>query len=176
MNGKAGRHRLFSQTVNGSEDALEVVARDRNLDQLKSGSASILIGWVCSPVGDHPEASSGGSAVRNPHLHFHCVVIGGVFDAIAAGAVILHVATGLDVHAIAAVETQARQRMLRLFERRGLLPAEDARAMAQWDHGGGFSIDASVCIVPADRAGRERPLRYCARLPFALEWLREVDG
>jgi len=29
------------------------------------------------------------------HLHFHCVVIDGVFDAAAAGAVIFHVATGL---------------------------------------------------------------------------------
>ena len=30
-------------------------------------------------------------------------------------------------------------------------------------------------IEAADRAGRERLLRYCARLPFALERLRELD-
>jgi len=48
---------------------------------------------------------------------------------------------------------------LRLFVRRGLLPADDARAMAQWQHGGGFSVDASVRIEAADRAGRERLLR-----------------
>ena len=30
----------------------------------------------------------------NPHLHFHCVVIDGVFDAAAAGGVIFHAATG----------------------------------------------------------------------------------
>ncbi len=32
----------------------------------------------------------------NPHLHFHCVVIDGMFDA-AAGGVIFHAATGLEV-------------------------------------------------------------------------------
>ncbi len=48
--------------------------------------------------------------------------------------------------------------------------------MGQWEHGGGFSVDASVRIEAADRAGRERLLRYCARPPFALERLRELDG
>jgi hypothetical protein len=28
--------------------------------------------------------------------------------------------------------------------------------MALWDHGGGFSVDTSVRIAAADRAGRER--------------------
>ncbi len=69
-----------------------------------------------------------------------------------------------------------RRRLLRLFVRRGLLPADDARAMAQWQHGGGFSVAASVRIEAADRAGRERLLRYCARPPFALERLRQLDG
>jgi Putative transposase len=47
--------------------------------------------------------------------------------------------------------------------------------MAQWEHSGGFSVDASVRIEPAHRAGRERLLRYCARPPFALDRLRELD-
>ena len=59
--------------------------------------------------------------------------------------------------------------------RRGLLPADDALAMAQWQHGGGFSVDASVRIAAADRAGRERLLRYCARPPLALDRRREFD-
>lgn len=102
------------------------------------------------------------------------MVIDGVFDAAAAGAVIFHAATGLDPHAIAAVATQARQRLLRLFARRGLLSDNEPRAMARWEHGGGFSVDGSVRIEAADRAGRERPRRYCAGLPFALERLREL--
>jgi hypothetical protein len=47
--------------------------------------------------------------------------------------------------------------------------------MAQWEHGGGFSVEASVRIAAADRVGRERLLRCCARPPFALDRLRELD-
>jgi hypothetical protein len=31
--------------------------------------------------------------------------------------------------------------------------------MEQWEHGGGFSLDASVRIKAQDRHGLERPLR-----------------
>jgi hypothetical protein len=68
-----------------------------------------------------------------------------------------------------------RQRLLRVFARRSLLPADDAQAMGQWAHGRGFSVDGSVRIEAADRAGRERLLRYCARPPFTLDRLRELD-
>jgi hypothetical protein len=98
-----------------------------------------------------------------------------VFDAAAAGGVIFHAVTVLDATAFAEVQAQVRRRLLRLFVRRGLLPADDALAMAQWEHGGGFSVDASVRIEAADRAGRERLLRHCARPPFALDRLRELD-
>jgi hypothetical protein len=111
----------------------------------------------------------------NAHLHFHCVVIDGVFDAAATGGVVFHAATGLDATAIALVQAQVRRRLLRGFVRRGLLPDNDAQAMGQWEHGGGFSVDASVRIAAADRAGRERLLRYCARPPFASDRLRERD-
>jgi len=115
---------------------------------------------------------------RSPRAHhsiFHCVVIDGVFDATAAGGVVFHAAAGLDEPAVAAVRACVRRRLLRIFVRRGLLPGDDAQAMGQWEHGGGFSVDGSVRIEAADRAGRERLLRYCARPPFALERLRELD-
>ena len=49
--------------------------------------------------------------------------------------------------------------------------------MAQWLHGGGFSVDASVIIHGNDRAGLERLLRYCARPCWASERLtRASDG
>jgi hypothetical protein len=110
----------------------------------------------------------------NAHLHFHCLVIDGVFDTATTGGIIFTAATGLDANAIADVQAGVRRRLLRLFARRGLLPSDDARAMAQWDHGGGLSVDGSVHIEAADRAGRERLLRYCARSPFALDRLREL--
>ncbi|QEP44755.1 hypothetical protein D5085_17400 [Ectothiorhodospiraceae bacterium BW-2] len=48
--------------------------------------------------------------------------------------------------------------------------------MEQWDHGGGFSLDASVRIEAHDRRGLERLLRYCARPPFAADRLEEIDA
>ena len=49
--------------------------------------------------------------------------------------------------------------------------------MSEWDHGGGFSVDASVAIHGDDRAGLERLLRYCARPCWASERLTQAsDG
>jgi len=48
--------------------------------------------------------------------------------------------------------------------------------MEQWDHGGGFSLDATVRIAANDRKGWERLLRYGARAPFAAERLQELDA
>jgi len=76
---------------------------------------------------------------------------------------------------LAAVQQQGRRRVLRWFARAGHLDPADARDMASWGHGGGFSLDASVCIDGADRAGLERLLRYCARPPFALERLEQTS-
>jgi hypothetical protein len=76
---------------------------------------------------------------------------------------------------IAAVQHQVRRRVLRWFARAGHLDAADARDMASWDHGGGFSLDASVRIEGPDRSGLERLLRYCARPPFALERLEQTS-
>ena len=110
----------------------------------------------------------------NAHLHFRCIVIDGVFDSAASG-VIFHAATGIDANAIADVPARVRRRLLRVFVRRSLVPGDAAHAMAEWKHGGGFSVDASVRIAAADRGGRERLLRHCARPSFALGRLRELD-
>jgi len=55
------------------------------------------------------------------------------------------------------------------------MSADDAQTMANWEHGGGFSVDAAVRIEAHERDGLERLLRYCARPAFALERLREID-
>ena len=74
-------------------------------------------------------------------------------------------ATALGQEDIAAVQHAGRKRVLRLFERRGLLaPEADGRdAPRQWGHGGGFSLDATVRIEARDRKGLARLLCYCAR-------------
>lgn len=119
----------------------------------------------------------------NEHVHFHCCIVDGVFEPTGIGgtadgkvSVDFHAATGLDAAAIAQVQTQVRQRILRAFVRRGLIGKGDRDEMMGWEHGGGFSLDASVCIGGTDRAGLERLLRYCARPPFALEHLHPLDA
>ena len=77
---------------------------------------------------------------------------------------------------IQTVQVRVRQRMLRWFARQNYLDKEDAKDMAEWRSGGGFSVDASVRIEADDRAGLERLLRYCARPPFALERLEAIDA
>ena len=115
-------------------------------------------------------------ALLNAHVHFHCVVIEGVFDTDAAGSVCFHAAHALGPEALAEIQAKVRVRLLRAAARRGLLEREDAQAMGTWDHGGGFSLDASVRIEADDRLGLERLLRYCARPAFALERLRKIDA
>jgi len=68
-----------------------------------------------------------------------------------------------------------RRRLSRVFVRRGLRTGDDARAMPQWERGGGLSVDASGRIEAAGQAERERLLRYIARPPFAVERLRSLD-
>lgn len=58
---------------------------------------------------------------------------------------------------------------------RGLLSADDAQTIADWEHGGGFSVDAEMRIGAHECDGLERLLRYCARSAFVLERLREID-
>ena len=115
-------------------------------------------------------------ALLNPHVHFHCVVVDGVFEA-GSGDVPLqfHEAPELTSEQLANIQCNIRRRLLRTFVRRGLLEPDDAADMLSWDHDGGFSLDARVRLEADDRSGLERLLRYCARPVFALERLRQID-
>jgi hypothetical protein len=110
----------------------------------------------------------------NAHTHYHCCIIDGVFSQRDDGALCFHEATALDEADVVTVQAKVRRRVLRLFERRGLLSPETVAAMGQWAHAGGFSVDASVRVEAQDRAGLERLLRYCARPVFASERLARV--
>ena len=74
------------------------------------------------------------------------------------------------------VQALVRQRVLELFERRGILCSETVAEMQGWGHSGGFSVHAGVRVAAPDRAGRERLLRYCARPMFAAERLVWAGG
>jgi hypothetical protein len=103
----------------------------------------------------------------NAHLYFHRVVIDRVFDAAAASAIIFHTATALDPHAIAAVATQVRPRLLRLFVRRGLLPDDDARAMG--------SGNTEAALPSIHRPSHRLPCRG-AHLPPPILWRVDANG
>ena len=117
-----------------------------------------------------------GSAL-NEHWHYHVCVSDGVFTDASAGPVEFVPALIDSPVDSAAVQARVRRRVLAAYRRRGWLNADAAANMAQWEHGGGFSVDASVAIHGNDRAGLERLLRYCARPCWASERLaRASDG
>jgi hypothetical protein len=74
------------------------------------------------------------------------VVVDEVFEPDPAGGVIFREACGLDENAVAELQGRVRWRILRTVIRRGVIEADDARAMGECQHGGGFSVDASVCV------------------------------
>jgi hypothetical protein len=73
------------------------------------------------------------------------------------------------------VQGRVRRRILHAFVRRGILDKDERKEMGSWNHGGGFSLDATIRIAADDRCGLERLLRYCARPPFAGERIEELD-
>jgi len=76
-----------------------------------------------------------------------------------------HEATTLTPRLLEHLRHEIRRRVLRHFTRHPLLEPHDPEDMLSWDHGGGFSLDASARIEANDRAGLERLIRYCARPP-----------
>ena len=119
----------------------------------------------------------------NPHFHFHLVVVDGLFEKVEGDEgqdpqprLRFHEATDLTPQLLERLQHTVRSRVLRHFRRHGLLEPHEAEDMLSWDHGGGFSLNASVRIEATDREGLERLIRYCARPPFALERLHLVGG
>jgi hypothetical protein len=120
----------------------------------------------------------------NPHFHYHICVVDGLFEKVEeesdqippgpASRLRFHEATALSPKLLERLQHTIRSRVLRHFRRHSLLEPHEAEDMLSWDHGGGFSLDASVRIEATDREGLERLIRYCARPPFALERLHLV--
>ncbi len=99
----------------------------------------------------------------NAHVHFHCWVIDGVLVAVADGQVQFAEAAALRPEDLSAMQQQVRRRVLRWFARASHLDAADARDMASWDHGGGFSLDLrSASKAPTHRPGTAAALLRAA--------------
>jgi len=99
-----------------------------------------------SPFGSLPRSKSA------PGRFVIARFIDGVFSA-EAEAVHFHEATVLSREDLAAVQRNVRNRVLRLFARRGLITPEAAAEMRRWGHGGGFSLHAAVRVEATDRKG-----------------------
>lgn len=115
-----------------------------------------------------------GSAL-NAHLHFHCCAIDGVFSAVEEE-IRFHPTFLTDV-AIAPVQRQTRRRVLKLFQRRELLPEDATEMMRGRQHGGGFSLNAEVWVPlgsgrpgtpPEPATGEPTPTRTAHYLWAAL--------
>ena len=61
-------------------------------------------------------------------------------------------AARVDEACVERVQAGVRQRVLGLFERRGLLSSETVAVMQGWGHKGGFSVHAGERIVAQDSA------------------------
>ncbi len=108
-------------------------------------------------------------ATLNAHVHLHLCVLDGVVAQGRQG--LAFRGAQVDEACVERVQGLVRQRVLGLFERRGLLSRETVVVMQGWGHSGGFSVHAGVRVAAHDSAGRERLLRYCARPMFAGERL-----
>lgn len=77
-------------------------------------------------------------ALLNPHVHFHCVVVDGVFEADndEDDLVRFHEVPALDTQQLVDIQRNIRRRLLCALTRRGLLETEVADEMTAWDNGG----------------------------------------
>ena len=97
-------------------------------------------------------------ATLSAHVHLHLCILNGV---VAQGRQELVFRRAREDEAcVERVQAAVRQRVLRLFERRGLLSSETVGVMQGWGHRGGFSVHAAERVAAQDSAGRERLLRY----------------
>ena len=129
---------------------------------------------LCSRLGGvtfiHPFGST-----FNLQLHFHVCLIDGIFTEID-GSVHFTPLPSLSQNDIDNILKITQQKVLKLMVRKGFIEKYEMEEMLNWNHQGGFSIDASVKINGNDRAGLERLLKYCARPIFfmnRLSWLNK---
>lgn len=101
-------------------------------------------------------------ASLNAHNQFHVCVIDGVLAPDAQGGVRFFSAEVLDGADAEPIQSRVRLRILQAFTRRAILDKYERKGVAQWNHGGGFSLDAPVRIAANNRCALKRRLRFIA--------------
>ncbi|MBK8167567.1 MAG: transposase [bacterium] len=99
----------------------------------------------------------------------------GVFSAGDDDEAVFHPALDLERDDFEAVQAKMRHRGLRWLHRHGHLDDDALHVLDSLEHGGGWSVDASVTIPGWDRQGLERLVRYCARPPLSQERLGRLN-
>ncbi len=112
-------------------------------------------------------------ATLNAHVHLYLCMLAGVVVPGRQG--LAFRGSQVDDACEDRVQGLVRQRVLGLFERRGLLSRETVAVM-QGGLSGGLSVHAGMRVAAQDRAGGERLLRYFARPMFAGERLVWAGG
>ena len=138
-----------------------------------------VAGQARSRLGSVSFQRRSGSSL-NLRVLLHACVTDGVFEQpVAGGGVTFHTARLLSVEDLVKVTQLVQRRLVRWSCRKGFLSHEAASDMLTWQHSG-FSIDASVRILLADRdmpehyRSMEHLLRYCARPAFAEQTVKIV--
>ena len=117
-------------------------------------------------------------ALLKPRLHFHCVVVDGLFEAGTEAELTAQVAQNAGAER-QTTDRHSRQRAtsassIRALTRRGLLGPEAAEEMDVSGSRRWFKPRGRRALKADDRSGLER-LRYFARPVFALERLLQID-
>ncbi len=92
----------------------------------------------------------------NLHIHFHCVVLDGLFYSDEKGTLQFADVYNLGKEDSDKVEARVRKRVLSLFKRRAILTEEQSENIKSWKGSGGFSVNADVAIEESNRRGAER--------------------
>lgn len=111
----------------------------------------------------------------NAHLHFRAVAIDGALFGEEGGSPRFS-ETRVTTQALARPQSTLGMRIVSLFVRRGLHDQPEGEALRCCEHGGAFSLDASMRIEGNDPQRRERLRRNCARPAFAQARLRQIDA
>lgn len=91
----------------------------------------------------------------NAHVHLHLCMLDGVVAQGRQGRQgLVFRGARVDEACVERVQAGVRQRVLGLFERRGLLSSETVAVMQGWGHKGGFSVPAGERVAAQNCAGR----------------------
>jgi len=99
-------------------------------------------------------------------LHYHTLVMESLFYQDEQGQIKSVPVENLGHEDCIAITEKVRVRVLKLFQREGVLTSDQVETMQRWKNSG-FSVNGDVGIDATDRKGLNRVIRYCASPAFS---------